>query len=72
MDKLKEIGPPTPISPANMMPMFVSSDPKPIEFSWTPMANAEGLPVAHFAQSVFFVDHRGSQGEYGRCAGFRP
>src|ERR1700680_1810428 len=24
MDKLKEIGPPTPISPANMMPLFVS------------------------------------------------
>jgi hypothetical protein len=41
MDKLKEIGPPTPMSPANMMPMFVSSDPKPIEFSWTPMANAK-------------------------------
>jgi len=42
MDKLKEIGPPTPISPANMMPMFVTNDPKPIEFSWTPMANAKG------------------------------
>jgi len=42
MEKLKEIGPPTPISPANMMPMFVSNDPKPIEFSWTPMANAKG------------------------------
>jgi hypothetical protein len=42
MDKLKEIGPPTPISPANMMPMFTSGDPKPIEFSWTPMVNAKG------------------------------
>jgi len=42
MDKLKEIGPPTPISPANMMPIFVSKDLKPIEFSWTPMANATG------------------------------
>jgi hypothetical protein len=42
MDKLKEIGPPTPISPANMMPIFTSKDPKPIEFSWTPMANAAG------------------------------
>jgi hypothetical protein len=42
MDKLKEIGPPTPISPANMMPIFVSKDLKPIEFSWTPMANAKG------------------------------
>ncbi len=42
MDKLKEIGPPTPISPANMMPIFVSQDPRPIEFSWTPMTNAVG------------------------------
>lgn len=42
MDKLKEIGPPTPISPANMMPIFVTHDPKPVEFSWTPMTNAVG------------------------------
>ena len=42
MAKLKEIGPPTPISPANMMPIFVSRDPRPIEFSWTQMANAVG------------------------------
>ena len=42
MDRLKEIGPPTPISPANMMPIFVSSSThtKDVEFSWTPMANA--------------------------------
>jgi hypothetical protein len=25
-----------------MMPVFVSGDPKPLEFSWTPMANAKG------------------------------
>jgi hypothetical protein len=42
MQKVKEIGPTTPISPANMMPIFISHDPKPIEFSWTPMANAKG------------------------------
>ena len=42
MAKLKEIGPPTPISPANMMPIFISGAPKPVEFSWTPMANAAG------------------------------
>lgn len=42
MEKGKEIGPPTPISPANMMPIFVSKEPKPVEFSWTPMANAKG------------------------------
>lgn len=40
MEKLKEIGPPTPISPANMAPILVSRDGKPIEFSWTAMANA--------------------------------
>ncbi|HKS73346.1 MAG TPA: hypothetical protein VJQ82_09120 [Terriglobales bacterium] len=42
MEKLKEIGPPTPISPANMMPIFGAGDPKPIEFSWTKMPNAVG------------------------------
>jgi hypothetical protein len=42
LEKIKEIGPPTPISPANMMPIFASTDAKPIEFSWTPMTNAKG------------------------------
>lgn len=42
IEKIKEIGPPTPISPANMMPIFISHEPKAIEFSWTPMANAKG------------------------------
>ena len=42
LQKIKEIGPPTPISPANMMPIFAPSEDKPIEFSWTPMANAKG------------------------------
>ena len=42
LEKVKEIGPPTPISPANMMPIFVSGSThtKDVEFSWTPMANA--------------------------------
>src|SRR6266481_812318 len=42
MAKLKEIGPPTPISPANMMPIFSAGETKPVEFSWTAMANAVG------------------------------
>ena len=42
MARVKEIGPPTPISPANMMPIFTSGENKAIEFSWTPMANAVG------------------------------
>ncbi len=42
IEKAKEIGPPTPISPANMMPIFAPTEDKPIEFSWTPMTNAKG------------------------------
>ena len=42
LDKVKEVGPPTPISPANMMPIFVANDSKAIEFSWTTMTNAKG------------------------------
>jgi len=61
MDKGKEIGPPTPISPANMMPVINSGEDKQVEFSWTPMKNAVGyhLKVSHnpyFTKNV--VDHR--------------
>lgn len=41
MEKEKATGPPTPISPANMAPIFTSGEStKDVEFSWTPMANA--------------------------------
>jgi hypothetical protein len=43
MEKAKEIGPPVPISPANMAPLFASGErTKDVEFAWTPMANAVG------------------------------
>ena len=43
MEKEKGTGPPTPISPANMAPIFTSGETtKDVEFSWTPMANATG------------------------------
>jgi hypothetical protein len=43
MEKAKGTGPPTPISPANMAPIFTSGEAtKDVEFSWTPMANAVG------------------------------
>jgi hypothetical protein len=43
MEKAKGIGPPTPISPANMAPIFTAGEnTKDVEFSWTPMANAAG------------------------------
>jgi hypothetical protein len=61
MDKGKEIGPPTPISPANMMPVINSGEDKQVEFSWTPMKNAVGyhLKISHnpyFTKNV--VDRR--------------
>ncbi len=61
MAKVKEIGPPTPISPANMMPIFTSGASKPVEFSWTAMANAVGyrLRISHnpyFSSTI--VDRR--------------
>ena len=41
MEKAKGTGPPTPISPANMAPIFTAGEStKDVEFSWTPMANA--------------------------------
>jgi uncharacterized membrane protein len=43
MEKTMGIGPPTPISPANMAPLFTSGEAtKDVEFSWTAMANAVG------------------------------
>jgi len=43
MEKEKGTGPPTPISPANMAPIFTSGETtKDVEFSWTAMANAMG------------------------------
>ena len=43
LEKAKEIGPPMPIAPANMAPLFSAGEAmKDVEFSWTPMANAVG------------------------------
>src|SRR5947209_11937697 len=43
LEKAKEIGPPTPIGPANMAPLFSAGEAtKDVEFSWTPMTNAVG------------------------------
>ena len=43
LEKAKEIGPPIPIAPANMAPLFSAGEAtKDVEFSWTKMANAVG------------------------------
>jgi hypothetical protein len=43
LEKAKEIGPPTPIAPANMAPLFSAGEAtKDVQFSWTTMTNAAG------------------------------
>jgi hypothetical protein len=43
MEKDKEIGPPTPIAPANMAPLFSAGEAtKDVQFTWTAMTNAVG------------------------------
>jgi len=41
MEKMKEIAPPVLVAPANMMPIFTGGVPKPVEFSWSPVATAK-------------------------------
>ena len=51
MERATEIGPPTPITPGNMMPVFINAGEKAkeVEFAWTPMPNAAGyrLRISH-------------------------
>ncbi|MGA3087695.1 MAG: hypothetical protein ABSD75_03730 [Terriglobales bacterium] len=51
MERATEIGPPAPITPGNMMPVFINADEKSkeVEFAWTPMTNAAGyrLRISH-------------------------
>jgi hypothetical protein len=51
MERAREIGPPTPITPGNMMPVFINAGEKSkeVDFAWTPMANAAGyrLRISH-------------------------
>jgi hypothetical protein len=42
LEKAKETGPPTPIAPANMAPLFSGDATKDVEFTWTAMTNAIG------------------------------
>jgi Glucodextranase, domain B/FecR protein len=39
MTRTKEVGPPTLITPANMLPVFATKDEGQVDFSWTPMQN---------------------------------
>jgi len=51
MERATEVGPPAPITPGNMMPVFVNAGDtsKEVEFAWTPITSAAGyrLRIAH-------------------------
>ncbi len=51
MERTTEISPPTPITPGNMLPVFMNAGEKAkeVEFAWTPMSNAAGyrLRISH-------------------------
>ena len=54
MAKEKEIGPPTLIAPANMMPIFnAPGSTKPVSFSWTPVPNTKGYHL-RVSRNPFF------------------
>lgn len=58
MAKAKEIAPPTLITPANMMPMFVAGATMAVDFSWTPISGAKGYHLRisknpYFSSTVF-------------------
>jgi hypothetical protein len=41
LTKTKEIGPPVLIDPSNMQPIFVGSNGKPVDFSWSPVEGVQ-------------------------------
>ena len=58
LTKTKEIAPPTLISPANMLPIFVGDPKNFIQFAWSPVATADGYRVRvsrnpYFSSTVF-------------------
>ena len=71
MAKLKEIGPPTPISPANMMPIFTSTQSQASGVFLDPDGERRRVSPAHIAQSLFLLDSGGPQGRHGGCDGYR-
>jgi hypothetical protein len=56
--KTKELAPPILITPANLSPFFYSAGPKVVEFSWTPIDNAESYHLRisknpYFSSNVY-------------------
>lgn len=45
MTKAKEVGPPTLITPANMLPVFAAGNAGQLDFTWTPMPNTRGYRI---------------------------
>ena len=54
MTKLKEVGPPTLIAPANISPVFASREAGQVDFTWTPMPNTHAYHV-RVAKNPYFT-----------------
>jgi hypothetical protein len=61
MTKHKEVGPPTLVSPANMMPIFSTGPARSIDFSWTPVPGSAAYRL-RISKNPYFsstlIDHR--------------
>lgn len=58
LKKVKEIGPPVLIQPANMVPVYISGAGRPIDFAWSPVPNSRGYRLrvsrnAYFSSTVY-------------------
>jgi hypothetical protein len=58
MTKQKEIGPPTLIAPANMMPVYLTGISKTVDFSWSPISASSGYRLRisrnpYFSSTVY-------------------
>jgi hypothetical protein len=58
LTRVKEVGPPTLIQPANMAPVYVQEPGRPIDFSWTPIPTSHGYRLRvsknpYFSSMIF-------------------
>lgn len=58
LKKVKEIGPPTLIQPANMSPVYIPATGRPIDFAWTPVPTSHGYRLRisknpYFSSTVY-------------------
>lgn len=66
MTRVKQLGPPTLIQPANMLPVYIQGSGKAVDFSWTPVPGSQGYRLRvsktpYFSSTVFDQVLQGTQ-----------